>query len=435
MAERVISTASGGTEEIRAQAQELHRILEDTNTRWMQVHEMVRDMRGVLTNGEPAGGSTPASGISSASVYATPSASRALSRRSSAFAVGTLAEHQEALPEGASVFTVHTGCSLLGDLECVLVEPPGKHVAPQAYVSTGLVVCLQGLPASPSSLAEWHRSVNRSGWLDLGISVALPNLQMNAALSLDDIEAVMRGVLQSTGFETCMLVGKDWGGVLAVDLATRSSLAEQVVGIILLGPSSPAPMGSANLAVPVFLLWAEDDDISHFEELEDWKHSLDERCMPTTIWQCEKGGHRFDQVLESDGVAEATKKFTVSVFLMDELEKQLEEEHEQKASGTTPVAEKEGIGSKEENDSDEEQATTAPLNTAQRRSIRTERLTAELPTFMKEGKHETHPRATEEVSTTGCAAQATAPFKTNTVRRLSGALPHWIQGGMTNESE
>merc|ERR1719461_2087179 len=91
-----------------------------------------------------------------------------------------------------------------------------------------------------------------------------------------------------------------------------------------------------------------------------------------------------------------------------------------------------------ESDSDEEieeARTTAPLSAAQRRSIRTERLSAELPSFMREAKHELHLRATEEVSTTGCATQVTAPVKTNTVRRLSMALPQWIQGGMTNESE
>jgi len=84
---------------------------------------------------------------------------------------------------------------------------------------------------------------------------------------------------------------------------------------------------------------------------------------------------------------------------------------------------------KEESDSDEEveQArTTATLSVAQRRSIRTERLSAELPSFMREAKHELHFRATEE---------AAAPVKANTVRRLSVALPQWIQGGMTNESE
>lgn len=430
MAEGAVSNVPGGTEQMRVQVQELHRIMEDTNSQWTQVHNMVRDMRGDLTNGEHPIDSTPTSGIGSASFQAV---SRTLSRRGSAFAIGTLAEHQEALPEGARVFTVHTGCSLLGDLECVLIEPPGKHLAPKEFVSTGLVVCLQGLPASPSSMREWHRSANLTRWLDLGVSVALPNLQMNAALTLEDIEVVMRGVLQSTGFETCVLVGKDWGGVLAVNLATRSSVAEQVVGIILLGPNSPAPDDSSDLAVPVFLLWAEDDDISHFEESEHWVHSLDERTMPTTFWQCQTGGHRFDQVLESEGVAEATKKFTVSAFLIDDLNKQLDEEYVEQASGTTRVAE---AGSKEESDSDEEgqeARITAPLSAAQRRSIRTERLSAELPNFMREAKHELHARATEEVSTTGCAAQATAT--THTVKRLSMALPQWIQGGMTNESE
>merc|ERR1712032_1429505 len=69
-----------------------------------------------------------------------PVRSRASTRRSSAFSSQPLTGMGEACKElGGRVVTLETGSSLLGALECVLVEPVGKQLARDEFVSSGLV--------------------------------------------------------------------------------------------------------------------------------------------------------------------------------------------------------------------------------------------------------------------------------------------------------
>ncbi|CAK0829909.1 unnamed protein product [Prorocentrum cordatum] len=57
-----------------------------------------------------------------------------------------------------------TGSELLGSVECVVLEPIGKKLAPRDFVTTGVVICLQGMLSSPESLDEWADVAKSAGW-------------------------------------------------------------------------------------------------------------------------------------------------------------------------------------------------------------------------------------------------------------------------------
>jgi len=302
-------------------------------------------------------------------------------------------------------------------------------VAPQAFVSTGLVVCLQGMPSSTESVEEWCKAAVCAGWLDLGASVALPNLQMSSALGTEDFEAALSGALEKAGFARCILVGKDWGGVIAVELASRSKLASQIEALVLVGPNTPAPATASEVACPVLLLWARDDEISPFEDAEEWMEALDGRCMPTTMKECQTGGHEFDKIVGTGGASEAVKSFTVSAFVLSELE----EEGEEQEGGSRPSEAAERRLTQDSDLGPEERDGSASPTA---RSRRLSRLQAELPSFLQA----TLPQfsiPTEELSEDAPAVppQGSAGRRPSFSKRLSLALPQWIHAGMTSGSE
>lgn len=416
---------------------ELRAILEDTNTQWRLVRDTLAGLRNELAAaGPPVGqqlGAAPAAGVNGGEGPPTaPLAApkpKASSRRSSAFATTSLTDvGQTCAALGGRVISVETGSELLGELECVIIEPTGKKVAPQAFVSTGLIVCLQGMPSSQESIEEWCKAAVRAGWLNLGASVAVPNLQMNAALQLEDLQSVLKGTLAKAGFSSCVLVGKDWGGVIAAELAASEEMGPQIEGVVLVGPNTPVPPNAGEVAVPVLLIWARDDDISPFEDWEEWLEALDGRCMPTTIKDCETGAHQFDQIMNAEGVSEVVKSFTVSAFMLSELEA-IEEEGEDE--------DEDEENSKEAAKAEEEQADSGSeecedISPHMKRNQRLTRLQAELPAFLQAASPQLA-FPTEELSEEGPAPVPRG--RQSTTKRLSLALPQWIQAGMTRASE
>merc|ERR1719356_811744 len=133
----------------------------------------------------------------------------------------------------------------------------GKRLGSKEYVSTGVAICFDGLPPTEDAVRQWCQAVAASGWVDIGVSVAIPNVQMSSALQRVDLEAVVDAVFTTVGFNKCILLGKGWGAQRVVEIAAgESSVADCVEGIILVGPSSPVPSECVNIDVPVLLLWA-----------------------------------------------------------------------------------------------------------------------------------------------------------------------------------
>lgn len=225
---------------------------------------------------------------------------------------------------GGYSVTLNTRSQVLGPLECIVIEPMGKQLGHARFVTTGVVICLHGLPPSYEVLEEWGQVLQIAKWLDMGLSVALPNLQMSAALQQEDLEAVVESTLEFLKFHRCMIVGKFWGAQRAVELAASKRLSRKVDSLILVAPSSPAPSVCGRLNMPVLLCWARDDDTASFEEVDAWIKALDDRRGPSMLQDVETAGHRFDNVLRNEAVAAAVRRFTVAGLMMSTLQKDKE---------------------------------------------------------------------------------------------------------------
>lgn len=305
---------------------------------------------------------------------------------------------------GGRIAFLDTGVDLLGELECVVLEPAGKKLAPDDYNTSGVVVCFDGMAPTAGTLNEWCGVAEAVGWLTLGVTVVIPNVQMSAALQLSDLEAVVKASLKASHFDSCLLVGKGWGAERVACLALDGDVADVVEGLVLVAPSSDPPPSCQDLEVPVFLLWAEDDDMVNFSQSEAWIEALDNRCAPTTIKDLQTGGHRFDKMLEHEGIAQALRDFTVASFLIADL--------------------------------DEDETSQDPTPVSRSSGRRFSRLSQELPSFLQESIGRPEPE-TSNGRDANSEASTALPLTSaqRTMRRLSMDLPHWIQSGLTSASE
>jgi len=248
-------------------------------------------------------------------------------RRASLFATQSCESGDLSMfPGNTRVTQLQTDSAMLGVLECVLVEPAQKQLIGKAFDSTGVIICLHGMPPSQSLLGEWGRAITAAGWTDLSCTVVIPNVQMSSALQLEDYEAIVDASLKLADFSRCLIVGKAWGAQRAVEIATLGTLGGKVEGVILVAPSSPAPEICCDLAVPALVVWASDDDVSSFEDSTAWKEALDDRCAPTSFLKCNSGGHRLDLMLADRLSAQAVRNFTAGALLVGELEDDAEDD-------------------------------------------------------------------------------------------------------------
>jgi hypothetical protein len=304
-------------------------------------------------------------------------------RRSSVFAsqaVGELGGAVTAL--NGRKEELATGSELLGSVECVVLEPIGKKLAPGDFVTTGVVICLQGMLSSQESLDEWANAAKIAGWLDMGNTVVIPNLQMSPSLQNEDIATVVWAAMELAHFDRCILVGKDEGAQWAVGVSIEPSVRTKVAGVVLVGPSSPPCEACGELEAPAMIIWAGDDDVAPIGGIGEWIDALDERCAPTSVKECAEGGHLVDEILKksSDGVAEALRTFTATALLIADMDTATQEE--------------------------QDDGDSSPLPSRTRVDERINRLSGELPD--------------------GVGGQK---------RRNSRELASWIQAGMTTASE
>jgi len=182
-----------------------------------------------------------------------------------------------------------------------------KFLDPHGFRSSGLVLCLQGMPLCEDVLIEWGQVLEHTRCLDAGLSFALPDVTAaDSGLRVEDFEAVVRAALEAAEAPRVVLFGKAWGGPWACQLAVKenSPVAEKIFGIVLLAPSVPAPEKACQeLKVPVLIVWAEDDEEIPWEYAEDWRIAL-HRMQHAVCWAVpEEGGHDAGRVLAKDGRA------------------------------------------------------------------------------------------------------------------------------------
>lgn len=297
---------------------------------------------------------------------------------------------------GGRSVSLKVASSLLGELECIMLEPRGKQLAPKEYVTTGLVICFQGMPPSKLSLKEWCEASESANWLKLGATVVLPNIQAASALAPADLGAVVDAVCDYVGFSKALLVGKDLMANRIIDLVGNAAdILEdnhEVSGVVLVGPSSPVPQSLGDVEAPVLLLWAQDDDISPFSESVAWVEAFDDADdVVATVKECQIGGHSLDVMLADPGAATTMQNFFVSTFLISDL-----------------------LQADAAEQSDGEQDMEAAKSQA-----RIENLTSELPSAVREAcKHPLH---------TGDDGSMK--------RRMTANIANWIASGMSSTSE
>lgn len=270
---------------------------------------------------------------------------------------------------------IKTGSELLDPLECLLFEPLAKRLGTEDFCSTGCVICFHGMPPSRGVLEEWGNIAQRCGLLGLGVTLAVPNMQMSSALQDEDFERVIQSILERCGATECCLLGKGWGGPHVINYALRHP--NRVCGLVLASPTAPAPEMTKELDMPALLLWARDDDVIGFEDAEEYLEALDGRCAPTTFQISDIGGHTVDRIVTDYESSESFKHFLASVFLLADLDKPQDGE----AAG--------------------------------RLSERSRRLSGELPSFLV-------PRGASEEEVRN---------------QLTAALPEWIQSGLLSSAE
>jgi hypothetical protein len=121
---------------------------------------------------------------------------------------------------GGRLTHIPTGLEEIESLDCAVVEPMGKILSPTEYVSTGLVICLDGAEHNSEMLEEWGEVLKATKLLDAGLSIALPNVSGFAYV--DHLEQAVDKILKHLGSTSCIVVGKGWGAQIATEMAGRS---------------------------------------------------------------------------------------------------------------------------------------------------------------------------------------------------------------------
>ncbi len=197
-----------------------------------------------------------------------------------------------------SVVQLDTGSEII---DCRFLYPK------RGVQSIAVLICLHGMAPSDEVLKEWSDVAEHAGLLSLGVTVAVPTVQMTSVLEADDFLRIVDAILNKVNTNECLLLGKGWGGPRAVDFALE--YPEKLCGLILSSPSAPAPQLTEDLEVPALLLWAKDDDVVPFEESQDYLEALDVCECPNFVHVSESGGHSFDRIILDRKALQSVQKF------------------------------------------------------------------------------------------------------------------------------
>eukprot|EP00927_Polykrikos_kofoidii_P068254 TRINITY_DN63610_c0_g1_i1.p1 TRINITY_DN63610_c0_g1~~TRINITY_DN63610_c0_g1_i1.p1 ORF type:complete len:456 (+),score=100.84 TRINITY_DN63610_c0_g1_i1:91-1458(+) len=322
---------------------------------------------------------------------------------------------------GGRLEVLKTTSPLLDPMECLLIEPSGKRLGTKGCHTTGVVICIDGMLPTQESVEQWCQAVKSVGWLDVGFSVAIPNVQMSAALERRDMEAVVNAVCDAVDFNRCLLVGKGWGAQRVVELAADSRVADCVEGLLLVAPSGQASQMCTDVNVPVLVLWAQDDDISPIEDHETWLENLGDRDAPTSFQVLEEGGHNLARLVVADGLAEVLRHYGVSCLLMGNL---AQEEHFEEQDLF-------------ESEDDEEQGASdsGVMDCKALNILRSELLILHLPPFLKQDATFASLREDGEAFVDAAEHSNCTNTERRIRKKLSMKLPQWIHSGMMTAAE
>lgn len=86
---------------------------------------------------------------------------------------------------GGRIAALPTDSTQLGPVDCVMITEPEKQLVPPSFWNTGVVVLLEDSVMSKASLEHWLTLTQMVGWLDLGLTVAIPDVHGDAKLPAD----------------------------------------------------------------------------------------------------------------------------------------------------------------------------------------------------------------------------------------------------------
>lgn len=247
---------------------------------------------------------------------------------------------------------LHTACRLK-TVNCIFVEPMGKLLSPEQYLSTGLVICIHPFRNTRQVVEEWAQVLKRTKLLDAGISMVLLDLctvhecqsdseETNQdgeidtcphtergldSLHANDILECVRSSMSLVGTDKCVLFGKGFGANLCVEAAVAASQdldsrPDSVSGVVLFAPTAAPPSSCSSLSVPALLVWAQDDKVASFQGAPAWAEALDSRTSDAgaAFRDPEIGGNDLARVFRKDDKTAAdTLYFVVSSLLLSEM--------------------------------------------------------------------------------------------------------------------
>jgi pimeloyl-ACP methyl ester carboxylesterase len=138
----------------------------------------------------------------------------------------------------------------------------------------------------------WMVSLDMLGW---GQSVA------ERPLDNDDHVAVIVAVLDELGVETAVLLGKSWGGGIALECALQNP--GRISHLILTAPARRNIDPLAELQQPVLMAWSEDDDVIPYKYAAYYVEKIPIIQLETYA----TGGHSAAQKNAADFVPKAIK--------------------------------------------------------------------------------------------------------------------------------
>lgn len=121
-------------------------------------------------------------------------------------------------------------------------------------------------------------SVDMPGW---GDSPAWSSAPLTIDLGLSALEAIISGL----GYQQASIMGKSWGGGLALEFALRSS--DKVKSLILSAPAYRDFERLERLVPPVLLAWSKDDPVIPYRYATSFTGAIPNVELATY----ERGGH------------------------------------------------------------------------------------------------------------------------------------------------
>jgi len=138
----------------------------------------------------------------------------------------------------------------------------------------------------------WLVSLDMPGW---GRSVA------QRPLDNDDYVMVIIAILDKLGAETAVLLGKSWGGGIALEAALQ--YPERITHLILTAPARRHMDPLVELQQPVLMAWAEDDNVIPYSYAATYVEKIPDIQLETYP----TGGHSAAQKNVDDFAPKAVK--------------------------------------------------------------------------------------------------------------------------------